>query len=437
MSGFTVLGGIVALTPGAELAGFTIVEPLGAGAHGTVYLARHPDQRREVALKVLHADLAGNGELRACFERGPRLEHPNIATVLDRSRAGDPECWLAMRYVPGGDVTPRLAAAAGGLEPERAVRLVTDIARGLDYAHQWGSHHGDLKLTDILIEPHPDGDRAVLTDFGLARSGCTPAYAAPERWAGAPGGPRADLYALGCLFFQLLSGRTPFGLADPEHGHRAEPVPPLRVPGLPAELDTVLATAMAKDPDDRYPTGTAMAIDALRAVTVRAPTPEPALPAPSGDELLRAAAARGVPEAMVELAHAHRDRGELDEAESWYRHAVERGHSEVAANIGNIRYARGDWADAVTWYRWAIDRGDTSALYNLGKLHYERGSPAEAESWLRRAVDSGNLPALNALGVVLFELGRADEAAFWLRRAVERGDPHAARNLAVVLRGHR
>ncbi|MFC8529701.1 serine/threonine-protein kinase [Nocardia sp. NPDC057227] len=421
----------MALTPGAVLAEYTIVEPLGAGAHGTVYLARHPDQRRDVALKVLHA---GNDELRASFERGPRLEHPNIATVLDRSRSGDPECWLAMRYVPGGDVTPLLAAAAGGLEPERAVRLITDIARGLDYAHQWGTYHGDLKLTDILIEPHPDGDRAVIADIGLARSTCTPAYAAPERWAGAEGGPRTDLYALGCLFYQLLSGRTPFGITDPESGHRSEPVPPLRIPGVPAELDDVLATAMAKDPADRYPTGTALATDALRAVTVRKPAPEPALPA---DQPLRAAAERGVPEAMVELAHAHRDRGELDAAESWYRHAVERGHSEVAANIGNIRYARGDPADAITWYRWAIDRGDTSALYNLGKLHYEQGAPAEAESWLRRAVDTGHLPALNALGVVLFELGRADEAAFWLRHAVDRGDPHAARNLAVVLRGHR
>ncbi|MFC8043020.1 serine/threonine-protein kinase [Nocardia sp. NPDC057353] len=427
----------MALTPGAVLAEYTIVQPLGAGPHGTVYLARHPDRRRDVALKVLHADRAGEPELRGCFERGPRLEHPNIATVLERSSPGDPVCWLAMRYVPGGDVTPLLAAAAGGLEPARAVRLITDIARGLDYAHQWGVCHGDLKLTDVLIEPHPDGDRAVLTDFGLARSGCTPAYAAPERWAGAPGDRRADLYALGCLFYQLLSGRTPFGITDPEAGHRSEPVPPLRVPGLPAELDAVIATAMAKDPAARYPTGTALAIDALRAVTVPESAPEPALPAPSGEQLLRTAPERDVPEAVLELAHAHRDRGELDAAETWYRRAVELGHPEVAANIGNIRYARGDWADAVAWYTWAVEAGDASALYNLGKLHYERGNQAEAETWLRRAVDTGNLPALNALGVVLYELGRAGEAEFWLRHAVERGDPHAARNLAVVRHGQR
>ncbi|MEV0355219.1 tetratricopeptide repeat protein [Nocardia sp. NPDC050697] len=429
-----MLGGLVALTPGAVLAEYTIVQPLGSGAHGVVYLARHPDRRQDVALKVLHADRAGEAELRARFERGPRLEHPNIATVLERSRAGDEVCWLAMRYVPGGDVTPLLAAAAGGLEPARAVRLITDIGRGLDYAHQWGTHHGDLKLTDILVEPHPDGDRAVITDFGLAGPGGTPAYAAPERWAGAPGGPRADLYALGCLLYQLLSGRTPFGIADPGPGHRSEPVPPLRVPGLPAALDTVLATAMAKDPADRYPTGTALAIDALRAVSAPKPAPEPAL---SGDGGLRAAAERGVPGAVLELAHAYRDRGDLEAAESWYRRAVDLGRPEAAANIGNIQYARGDWEDAVIWYRWAIDRGDTSALYNLGKLHYERGSPAEAEGWLRRAVDTGNLPALNALGVVLFELGRAGEAEFWLRHAVDRGDPHAARNLAVVRRGQR
>ncbi|WP_169811469.1 serine/threonine-protein kinase [Nocardia harenae] len=429
-----MLGGLVALTPGAVLAEYTIVQPLGSGAHGVVYLARHPDRRQDVALKVLHADRAGEPELRARFERGPRLEHPNIATVLERSRPGDEVCWLAMRYVPGGDVTPLLAAAAGGLEPARAVRLVTDVARGLDYAHQWGAHHGDLKLTDILVEPHPEGDRAVITDFGLTCSGATPAYTAPERWAGAPADSGSDLYALGCLLYQLLSGRTPYGVIDPETGHRSEPVPPLRVPGLPAGLDAVLATAMAKDPADRYPTGTALAIDALRAVTAHEPTREPAL---TGDRRLRAAAERGVPEAVLELAHAYRDRGDVEAAESWYRRAVDLGRPEAAANIGNIQYARGDWDDAVIWYRWAIDRGDTSALYNLGKLHYERGSPAEAEGWLRRAVEAGNPAALNALGVVLFELGRAGEAEFWLRQAVDRGDPHAARNLAVVLRGER
>ncbi|MTE14185.1 serine/threonine-protein kinase [Nocardia aurantiaca] len=259
---------------GAIFAGFRIDRRIGAGGMGVVYLARHPRLDRTVALKVLGAGFATDPRARAAFEREAdliaRLDHPNIVTVHDRSGPDDPLLWLSMQYVGGGDADGLLAAAPQGLPPERAVRLITDAAHALDFAHERGILHRDVKPANLLIDHDPRaGERALLTDFGIARTldgtatvshvAATLAYAAPERFSSGPTDHRADVYSLGCTLFHLLTGQTPFPRADQAAviaAHLAEHVPPVTAvrPGVPPALETVIATALAKDPNHRYPT---------------------------------------------------------------------------------------------------------------------------------------------------------------------------------------
>lgn len=432
------------LAPGAALAGHTVVEPLGAGPLGAVYRAR--GAHGDIALKVLHRAVPPEG--RAAYGRAvelaSRLRHPNIAEVLDRGAPEEPCPWLAMRLVSGGNVAGLLAGAADGLEPERVVRLIADAARGLDYAYQHGVLHGDVKPGNILLEPRPDGtERAVVGDFGLAGALDPPdpvlGYAAPERCSRAGADNRADVYALGCVLFQLLTGRLPFDATDPAAAiaaHLSAPVPSARAlrPGLPAALDGVVAAALAKAPGDRYPTCTALATDALRALGATRPA-EPVRVADDPEQLVRRAAEQGDTGAMLDLGHACHRRGEFALAEQWFRRAVEQGRAAGAAALGNLCYERGDRAGALAWYRWASERGDTASLYNLGRLLFEQGHLAEAEDWLRRSAAGGHVPAFNALGVVLRERGHLAEAEDWLRRGVEHGDPHAPVALGDLLRG--
>ncbi|MFB7875435.1 protein kinase [Nocardia sp. NPDC056064] len=263
----------MALRPGDTFAGYIIEGILGVGGMGIVYLALHPRlSKRRVALKVLADVLAGNADARRAFDREAELvadlRHPNIVTIYDRSKPGEPELWLSMGLVPGGDVKALLADSPRGLAPELVLRLLSDAAEALDYAHSQGILHRDVKPANLLIEPAPRGGlRAVLGDFGIARAldatatasaiAVTFAYAAPERFLGSEVDHRADVYSLGCTLHELLTGQTPYPLdtqAAVMGAHlRADPPSPHALrPDLPAALDAVIAKALAKDPDDRY-----------------------------------------------------------------------------------------------------------------------------------------------------------------------------------------
>lgn len=285
----------MSLPPGAVFAGFTIERLLGAGGMGTVYLAEHPRLQRRVALKVLANTFTVDAKTRAAFDReatlAAGLDHPNIVPVYDRSAEEDPALWLAMRYLDGGDASVLLKDHPDGLAPERAVSLVADAAHALDYAHAQGVLHRDVKPANLLLDnDRRHGERAVLTDFGIARTlddtvtlsgvAATFAYAAPERFSDEPADHRSDIYSLGCTLFQLLTGQQPFARKDQAavigaHLTAPPPSPHALRAELPAELDLVIATALAKSPQDRYPTCTALAEAAASALAPAAATVHP------------------------------------------------------------------------------------------------------------------------------------------------------------------
>jgi serine/threonine protein kinase, bacterial len=257
---------------GETFAGFTILRVLGAGGMGTVYLAAHPRLPRQDALKVLPTQWAADPQYRARFLREAdltaSLSHPNILGVHDRGEY-DGQLWISMDYVGGTDAS-RLVREhhPDGLPADEALEIITAVASALDYAHQRGLLHRDVKPANILLDPQEQ--RIFLADFGIARliddpSGLTAtnmavgtmAYAAPEQLRGEPLDGRTDQYALACTAFDLLTGAPPYVDSNPAvviTKHVAAPVPSLgeRRPEL-AALDPVLARAMAKAPADRYP----------------------------------------------------------------------------------------------------------------------------------------------------------------------------------------
>ncbi|MFE7722743.1 serine/threonine-protein kinase [Nocardia rhizosphaerihabitans] len=384
-----------------------LTEVLGSGGYGAVYLAKHPRLERNVALKVLHPGYAADPEVRLAFDREAKLiaslDHPNIVAVYDRNDHKDEHLWLSMRHVPGGDLAALINAEPKGLNPQRVARLITDAARALDYAHRSGVLHRDVKPANILAEQHPDGERAILTDFGIARAldatvtatgvAATLAYTAPERFARQAVDHRADVYSLGCTLFHLLTGRTPFQTTDlaaaiAAHLSQIPPSPRDVRSELPRYLDTVLATALAKDPDQRYSTCSELAENVTRAVT--ATTYVPVVPPPHGSEevRLRHAAGRDDILAMYSLGVLLHNRGKLTDAETWYRKAADNGHTDAMVYLGNLLRNRGKPTDAETWYRKAADNGDATAMNDLANLLRNRGEHREAETWYQRAANA-------------------------------------------------
>jgi serine/threonine protein kinase len=268
----------------SRLADYHLEERIGAGGMAVVFRARDERLQRWVALKVLAPALAGDEEFRQRFIRESQaaaaVDDPHIIPVFEAGEV-DGVLFLAMRYVPGGDVRA-LVRRAGPLSPAHPLAIISPVASALDAAHSAGLVHRDVKLANILLDMHPGRpDHVYLSDFGLSkmvmsslgptRAGQflgTPGYSAPEQLEGKHVDGRADQYSLACATFELLCGRTPFPrdqVAAVIWAHLSEPPPPLtsRRPGLPHAVDGVLAKALAKAPADRYSSCRAFA-EALR-----------------------------------------------------------------------------------------------------------------------------------------------------------------------------
>jgi Protein kinase domain len=250
---------------------------VGRGGMGSVYRAYDSRLRRWVALKIMHADLGLRPGFLDRFIREAQmaamLEHPNIVTVYDIEPVGD-SIQMVMSWIDGRDLQ-QVLEREGVLAPERAAMLLGQMAAALDHAHLRDRPvlHRDIKPSNIMVGP---SDRVILTDFGIARlmgdvsltqTGQmvgTPAFMAPEVAQGEEPDARSDLYALGVVLFQMLTGRAPFQAPTPlallhAHVHTPPPAPRTVVPSLPAGVDSVLARALAKDPNARFQTVGALA----------------------------------------------------------------------------------------------------------------------------------------------------------------------------------
>jgi serine/threonine-protein kinase len=298
------------LEPGSHFGPYTILEPLGRGGMATVFRAHDSALERDIALKVLPAQFVNDPTWGERFQREAKviakLEHPHIVPIYAVGIEGGTP-WMSMRLVSGGSVSQ--IVEGGRIDAARAVRLLKGVARALDYAHGKAVIHRDVKPSNILLD---EEERAYLADFGIARlmesstfvtrSGLvtgTPQYMAPEQARSERAGHLCDIYSLGVVAYQLLTGRVPFTGESPvnvlmQHVMDPVPVPDRSIVSEP--VADVLLRCLEKEPGQRWPSAGAFvdALDAAQAgvppATIRAaarnrpgrgktlPSPRPAVP---------------------------------------------------------------------------------------------------------------------------------------------------------------
>src|SRR3954447_9315898 len=276
---------------------YDVGRTLGSGGMGEVFLARDRVLGRDVALKVLRTQYAGDREFAERFKREARsaasLSHPNIVQVYDRGDTEDGSSYIAMEYVPGGTLKEKIVAE-GPLGAREAAALGEQVAAALGAAHERGMVHRDIKPQNVLLTGKGD---AKVADFGIARAGSsvtisktgsvlgTAGYMSPEQALGKPATPKSDLYSLGVVLYEALTGELPFTADNPiavSMKHVNEPlVPPKEIdPSIPEGMNALVTRLMAKDPEDRYASADELADDLRRISSGLPPTAVPSAVAP-------------------------------------------------------------------------------------------------------------------------------------------------------------
>ena len=268
------------IAPGDTIAGYEIEQLVGRGGMGEIYRARDSRLERRVALKLLAERYSEDAEFRERLLRESRiaasLDHPNVIPVYEAGETDD-GLFIAMRFVD--DDVQALLRRDAPLEPARALAIASQVADALDVAHDRGLVHRDVKPSNVLLDRQDGREHVYLADFGLTQSVSdrgptdghlvgTVDYVAPEQIRGDDVDGRADVYGLGCVVFEALTGTVPFsGVSDVAviYAHLETPPPRASERGdtLPETLDDVLARAMAKDPEERQPTCRAL-VDEVR-----------------------------------------------------------------------------------------------------------------------------------------------------------------------------
>ncbi|HEX5848899.1 MAG TPA: Stk1 family PASTA domain-containing Ser/Thr kinase [Rubrobacter sp.] len=260
---------------------YTLVELLGDGGMAEVYLAHDNSLDRRVALKVLRERYADDGEFVERFRRealnAAALNHPGIVQVYDRGRTEDGALYMAMEYVPGGTLKERMVAE-GSLVPREAADLASQVAEALAVAHDRGIVHRDVKPQNVLLA---SSGEAKVSDFGIARAASsetmtqanavlgTLAYMSPEQVRGERVSPASDLYSLGVLLYEMLTGELPYRGDDPiatamKRLDEEPPHPRETNPNVPEALDALVVRLLARDPEDRPASAASLSEDLRR-----------------------------------------------------------------------------------------------------------------------------------------------------------------------------
>jgi len=291
-----VRGEIMEDLTGRQFGGYQIVAPLGEGGMAAVYKAYQPAVDRYVAIKVLPRQYAADADFTARFQREARLlaklQHPHILPVFDYGQT-EGYTWLVMPFVPSGTLTDLLTGQP--LPLPRIRQIISQIGEALSYAHTHGLIHRDVKPSNVLLD---ESGNCLLSDFGLARmtegslkltmTGAvlgTPAYMSPEQGMGRPLDGRSDVYALGVILYEAVTGRVPYKAETPVaviFKHISDPLPPARElnPAIPEPVERVLLKALAKRPEDRFQTAAEM-VAVLQAAIPEAGPPAALAPPPS------------------------------------------------------------------------------------------------------------------------------------------------------------
>ena len=260
---------------------YEVLGALGSGGMADVYLAHDEVLDRDVALKVLNRRFSGDAAFVERFRREARsaatLSHPNVVPIYDRGEAEDGACYISMEYLPGGTLQDRISRDAP-MDPKVVSETAAQIAEALAAAHEGGVIHRDVKPQNVLVTRMGD---VKVGDFGIARaesSGTmtgdeilgTAAYMSPEQASGRPVDPRSDLYSLGVVMYEMLTGGPPFAANGSvsvamKHANETPARPKSRNPEIPDAMDKLVVRLLSKDPDDRPPSAAALA-DELRSL---------------------------------------------------------------------------------------------------------------------------------------------------------------------------
>jgi serine/threonine-protein kinase len=260
---------------------YTLLEVLGDGGMARVHLARDNVLERDVALKILRDAYADDEGFVERFRREAKnaasLNHPSIVQVYDQGRAEDGTYFMAMEYVPGGTLKERLVRE-GPLDPREAAGIASRVAEALGTAHARGIVHRDIKPQNVLLTASGD---AKVADFGIARAASsktmtetnlilgTASYMSPEQVRGERAGPASDLYSLGVVLYEMLTGSVPYEAEDPiatamKHLDEPPPHPGKLNPEIPEGLDALVVKLLAKEPEERYASAATLAEDLRR-----------------------------------------------------------------------------------------------------------------------------------------------------------------------------
>src|SRR3989442_11956542 len=268
---------------------YRIIRKLGSGGMADVYLAEDQELGRRVAIKILNERHAGDEQFVERFRREAKnaasLSHPNIVSIYDRGEA-EGTYYIAMEYLEGRTLK-ELILTRGPAPIGVAIDYTRQILGALSFAHRNGIVHRDIKPHNVVVGP--DG-RLKVTDFGIARSGAsqmteagsiigTAQYLSPEQARGAPVDQRSDLYSIGIVLYEMLTGSVPFTGDTPleiamKHLSATPEPPSEKRPEVPHELDSIVLRALAKIPDDRYQSAEEMDADLARAARGQAVAPE-------------------------------------------------------------------------------------------------------------------------------------------------------------------